>query len=105
MMADVHAIPLLLAILATYRVAHMVTSEEGPFAIFDRWRACFDRFGADERWSWLQRGVNCVMCVSFWLSIASALFFAWLYWLPFHVFVFVWLAIAGGVLTIERFAR
>lgn len=105
MMADVHAIPLLLAILATWRVAHMVTSEEGPLGIFDRWRAGFDRFAAVDRWAWLQRGVNCVLCVSFWLSVPAALFFAWLYWLPVHVFVFVWLAIAGGVMAFERVAR
>lgn len=54
--------------LATYGVAYTITSLEGPFGVFAwiRGRAQLQR-------NWLERGVWCVICVSFWVGIPIAL--------------------------------
>ena len=65
----------LLAALAVYRVAHLLTAERGPFdllhwlraAIYRRWP---DREGLE---SWQFAGATCLVCVSFWLAWLAAL--------------------------------
>ena len=76
-----------LAVLATYRVAHMIAREDGPFDAFAWVR---EKLGQE---SWYGRGMNCVLCISFWLALPAA----WLAGLPI---VLGWLGVAGGVLTI-----
>lgn len=106
MIADVHAVPLLLAILATYRISFLVTSEDGPFGLAQRWREWFvDPKTRTARWpdhEWIMRGVHCVLCVSFWLSLIPTALFVWLYALPLHVALLLWLGISGGVLVLAR---
>jgi hypothetical protein len=82
---------LALAILATYRVARMLALEEGPFALFDRWRNLFLND------TWVGRGVRCPLCIGFWLALPAALV-ALLFdrTLPADAFVLAWLGIAGG---------
>lgn len=53
-----------LIILATYRLAYLVTREEGPFSLFERLRSRVDPTQA----TWVGRGLNCLWCVSFWLA-------------------------------------
>lgn len=85
---------LLLATVATYRVAYMVSMEVGPFAAFAHLRGWVDdTWGAQ---SWQADGINCPLCISFWLALPvaiaiSALGAVWL----------VWLGIAGLVLGIH----
>jgi len=105
MIADVHLIPLLMAVFATYRVAYMITSEEGPFGLAAGFRSLFDRFGRDRRTSWLTNGVNCVLCVSFWLALIPTGYFVWLWWLPWPAATLTWLGIAGGVVFVAKLAR
>ena len=99
MIADIHAIPLLLAILATYRVAYLITSEDGPFEIATRVRSLFGQR------TWVGRGFHCVLCVSFWLSLIPTILFVWLWWLAWPVAILTWLGIAGGVLVVAKVAR
>lgn len=60
------ALTLIIAALAVYRVSRMVTDEEGPFALFSRIR---DRFPPT---NWVGRGLECVLCVSFWAALPVA---------------------------------
>lgn len=56
-----------LAVLATCRATHMVVREDGPAEVFLKLRtAALMQFG-DEHW--VTQGVNCPLCVSFWLSL------------------------------------
>lgn len=83
------AIQLGLAILAVYRVAYMIAKEDGPFDALAWIRGKIDPM----QHTWIGRGLNCVLCLSWWLSlVVFALGGSWL----------EWLAVAGGVLVIHK---
>lgn len=72
----------ILASLATYRIAHLIATERGPFNVFHVLRT-----GVYMRWpdkviftqpdfkelSWQFDGITCIDCLSFWLAWAAAL--------------------------------
>jgi len=85
----VTVLQLILAILAVYRVAHMIAKEDGPFDVLSWIRGKVD----PEQKAWIGRGLNCVVCLSFWLSlVVFALGGSWL----------EWLAVAGGVMIFHK---
>lgn len=60
--------------LGIYRLSRMIAVEEGPFNVFLNLRGW-----TAERWglhSWLAVGIACPLCVSVWVSLAVAIFFA-----------------------------
>ena len=74
-------IAVLLAAFAVYRLAFMIAREEGPFDMFDRLRARAARlpvefqsgeFANRTRPHWIQRGLGCPLCISWWLSLPAA---------------------------------
>lgn len=68
-------ITLVCAALAAYRLGRMIAYESGPMRAFERLRGLvFDRYGH----TWIDDGINCPLCVSFWLALV-------LYWLPLWV--------------------
>jgi hypothetical protein len=80
-----------LAVLATWRVTHLLASEDGPANLIVRIRALL---GA----SWVGSLLDCFYCLSLWIAAPAALFVsrdpvAWL---------FTWLAISGGACLAER---
>ncbi len=88
---------LIIAILATYRVAHMIVGGEGPFLVFMRFRSWFvNRYGMEH---WTSKGLACVFCTSFWLAWIPAAFLPWEGW---TMYFFNGLAIGGGVVVIHR---
>lgn len=56
----------ILAALAVYRVSRMIAMEDGPADVFARLR---DKAGQS---NWIGRGLNCPMCISFWLGFITA---------------------------------
>lgn len=85
---------LLVAALATLRVALMISQEEGPFGLFTRLRGALD---PDQR-TWVGRGINCAWCVSFWAAwpvLALALD-------PWGLFFVQGLALSGAVVLLKR---
>lgn len=94
------------AILATYRVAMMVTREEGPFDVFDRLRARANRLTSTRdpvqpnrlRSHWVARGISCPLCVSFWLSLLAAFLVTQVAGIAPVAAFGLWLPIAGGCL-------
>ena len=85
---------LFLATLATYRVAHMITAEDGPFELCLRWRSwLYEKLGDGH---WLTIGFGCVLCVSFWLAWLAAL------WVSDILYPLAALSIAGAVLVLHR---
>lgn len=93
-------IAILLAILATYRVSFLITSEEGPFGLAQSFRSAFD--GAP---GWMRNGFHCVLCVSFWVSLLPAALLMWIFALSLPVAALLWLGIAGGVVFVAKVAR
>lgn len=89
-----------IAILAVYRVALMVSSEKGPFAIFEGLRGAVAKAfpPKDGKQHWLDQGINCPLCISFWLGFAAA---------PIvrpagiYEFIVIALAISGGAVVIN----
>jgi hypothetical protein len=78
-----------LAVLATYRIAHMIAREDGPFDVFARLR------GAVGQEHWYGRGLHCVLCLSFWIALPAAIIAGMPWFLG-------WLGTAGGVLVIHQ---
>ena len=76
-----------LAVLATWRVAFMLAREDGPFDAFSKMR---EKVGQT---TWYGRGLHCVLCMSFWLSLPAALIAG----LPL---ILGWLGIAGTIVVI-----
>lgn len=86
---------LIIAVLATYRLAHMMAFEDGPGDVFARWR------GYVGQASWVGRGFHCILCLSFWL--------AWLFAAPavnplenFAEYNLFALAISGAIVVFHE---
>lgn len=61
---------LLAAGFGAYRVGIMLTQESGPFDVFEKLRMeVEERVERDERFLWMDEGINCPWCVSFWAAI------------------------------------
>jgi hypothetical protein len=83
-----------LAVLATWRVTHLLASEDGPADIVVRFRALLGR-------SIFGQLMDCFNCLSLWIAALAALFVSrrpveWL---------FCWLALSGGACLLERMGQ
>ena len=76
--------------LAVWRVSFLIAQDEGPFSLIEKVRSRID----PNQSSWLGRGLRCVGCVSFWVSLAAALIVQASTW--------EWLGMAGGALLIHK---
>ena len=80
---------IILAIFATYRIAHMLATEEGAFSLFANIRERFD----PRQETWVGRGLNCALCIGFWTAFVIALLIPFTTW---QGFLLHWLGIAGA---------
>ncbi|HEX6898973.1 MAG TPA: DUF1360 domain-containing protein [Thermoanaerobaculia bacterium] len=85
---------LTLSVLATWRVSHLIASEDGPFDVIVRLR---QRAGDGV----LGKLMDCPYCLSLWIAAPLALLLAdgavaW---------CVAWLAISGGALLLEKLSR
>jgi hypothetical protein len=83
-----------LAVLATWRVTHLLASEDGPADIIVRFRALLGQ-------SIVGKLMDCFNCLSLWIAALAALFVSrrpveWL---------FCWLALSGGACLLERMGQ
>jgi len=87
-------IRLVLAVLATWRVTHLLASEDGPADIIVRFRALLGQ-------SIVGKLTDCFNCLSLWIAALAALFVSRrpLEWL------FCWLALSGGACLLERWGQ
>lgn len=85
----------LLALCADYFLARSITMLEGPFGLFAAARERFD----PEQTTWLGRGLNCPICVGFWVSFALAVLL--LAYLPAALFPLNWLGLAGANMVLH----
>jgi len=90
----ISGLDVVIAALATYRVAKMLSSEEGPFSLFDKFRDLF------QKENWIGRGVRCPWCISFWAAMVSVLMiYLGLRW------ILLWPAISGAAVLLDQLAR
>jgi hypothetical protein len=85
---------LLLAALAVYRLSRMIADEEGPFSVFAKLRG---RFPPND---WIGRGLECIMCVSFWVALPIALYIDWSWTAPL-----TWLALSAITVLIRKWEQ
>ena len=85
----------LVAVLATWRISHLIVKEDGPFDVVLRARA---RAGT----SVLGRLMDCPYCVSVWAALPLAGWLARRGGLPAADVVPVWLAISAGACLLEQ---
>lgn len=79
-----------IALLATWRVSHLLVAEDGPADVIVRLR----RYLAN---SFFGRLMDCFGCVSLWVALPLALFVTSR---PPEIVV-VWLALSGGAMLLE----
>ncbi|MEM9291063.1 MAG: hypothetical protein AAGD01_05235 [Acidobacteriota bacterium] len=86
-----HPLNLLLAVLALWRLTHLLQAEDGPFDLILRLRR---RLG-EGFWGQL---MDCFYCLSLWLAVPFAA------WLATSVAegLLLWLALSGAVCLLER---
>jgi hypothetical protein len=84
----------IVAVLATWRVTHLLASEDGPADIVVRLRA---RLGHGQA----GKLMDCFYCLSLWIAAPAAAFVSryWIDWLM------AWLALSGGACLLERLGR
>lgn len=85
---------LVLAVLATWRVTHLLASEDGPGDVIFRFRRLLGQSVAGKL-------MDCFNCLSLWIAAPAALFVSRqpLEWLV------TWLAVSGGACLLERVVR
>lgn len=85
---------LTLAVLATWRVTHLLASEDGPADIIVRFRVLLGQSVAGKL-------MDCFNCLSLWIAAPAALFVSRrpLEW------IFCWLAVSGAACLLERLGR
>jgi len=77
--------------LATWRLASLLTREEGPYALFSRLRGTEPARG-------LRRALHCFYCASIWVAAPVTGFVA-----PWSLrSVVIWLALSGGACLLDR---
>lgn len=87
---DYGALDLLVLALATWRMASLLASEDGPFECFGKLRHLlgvrYDQSSQPYGTNWLAKGVTCVWCNSVWFGF---------FWVILYLFLAqyaVWLA-------------
>jgi hypothetical protein len=83
-----------LAVLATWRVTHLLANEDGPADLIVRFRALLGDSLAGKL-------MDCFYCLSMWIAAPAALFVTRkpLEWLM------TWLALSGGACLLERIGK
>jgi len=85
--------------LATYRMALLVSKEEGTAKAASKIRAAAPS-------GWIKRGFYCEWCQTFWWGMATSLIFTLKGQIAWVDFVIYWFAFsAGGIIINQAFTR
>jgi hypothetical protein len=77
--------------LATWRIASLLTREEGPYGLFSRLRGSGEGRG-------LRAALQCLYCTSLWVAAPLSGFVAPWSWRS----IVIWLALSGGACLLDR---
>lgn len=92
-------VALILAALATYRLARLIADEEGPWSVFSRLR------DLTPEQSNLRRGIECIMCVSVWAAAPVALWLGAFGDIPWRLAPLTWLALSAVTVLIRKWEQ
>ena len=81
-----------LASLATWRIAHILVYEDGPFDVFDKTRQAMGTIPA------LYKLINCLKCVSVWVGAGFSILIA----TSLSEFVLYAFALSGAAILIDE---
>lgn len=95
-MKEMNWLILLISALATYRLSLMLSSEEGPLAIFARMRRKVPPKTNPGR------GIRCFMCWSVWIAAAVAFYLLWLGMIMKGILPLYWFAVSGAAVLIHE---
>ena len=95
-MREVNWLILLISALATYRLSLMLSSEEGPLAIFARIRRKVPPKTNPGR------GIRCFMCWSVWIAAAVTLYLVWLGMITKEILPLYWFAVSGAAVLVHE---
>lgn len=84
-----------LAALATYYAARVISSEDGPFGVFDKLRMRWDT-------GYLGKGVRCVVCVSAYTALPITMLLVIVGGWNESLWPVWWLGLAGASVTIDK---
>lgn len=98
-------VQLIIAILATYRLAHLLPEDDGPFFIFKRIRSFTATKAVNENddlgfWAMIDSGANCVFCCGLYVSFFIVGLVIWQNYFA-NLFLLVF-AIAGGQSFLQK---
>jgi hypothetical protein len=101
-------IQIVIAILATYRLAHLLPEDEGPFFIFTRLRSFTGTKAMMEndplgRWASLDNGINCAYCCGLYAAALMAILVLWQNYYG-NIFLLIF-AIAGGQSLLQKWGE
>jgi len=101
-------IQIVIAILATYRLAQLIPEDEGPFFIFVRIRTFTATKAMNENndlgfWANIDSGVNCVYCCGLYAALLVSLLVLWQNYYG-NLFLLIF-AIAGGQSLLQKWGE
>lgn len=82
--------------LVTYRLALMLTDEDGPAYIFRKLR------NVPPKKSSAHEGIRCIWCASVYFAAATATFFWWRGYFPGVEWPLYWLGLAGAAVGLNQ---
>jgi len=91
---DVSFTALLIAMLAVWRITHLFSGEDGPADIFLRLRRLAGK-------GFLGQLLDCFYCLSLWIAAPAG----WMLGETWLDRVFLWLALSGGAILLERLSE
>ncbi len=101
-------IQLLTAILATYRLAHLLPKDDGPFFVFARIRSFVATKAMNENNAWgfwenADNGITCAHCMGLYAAAFVGLLIIWQNYYG-NLFLLI-MAIAGGQSLLQRISN
>jgi hypothetical protein len=81
----------IVVLLATWRVTHLISSEDGPGKVIRKFRKALEP-------TFLGDLVACFYCLSFWIAVPFCLTLG----VTFKDSLLLWLALSGGAILLER---
>lgn len=90
-----NAVELTVAVLATWRLTHLLQAEDGPWDLLVRLRLLLRSPDGDGR---VGRLFDCFYCLSLWIALPFA---AWL-GTGWREILLLWPALSGGAILLQR---
>jgi hypothetical protein len=92
---------LILLIGATYRSAYLVVYERGPWALAEKLRSWVVKRYSPK--SWQGEGIQCMLCVSFWLALGWTVVALAMGALGIDALLLTWWGVAGLAMMLHVF--